>query len=244
MEGLPVGCGGPGSSVIKVFSGVGQLWSLTHPEDGTISPGLKTTVLGTRNHRLFSAQRLAGENRMHNRVHNRGSNFFGRTDSIGFFWGGFPKATCCWEVLSEGLLGKTLVSPVCTHGPGACDWWSTCAAGHSPVEIRLFLTDCVALGRSGFGFLIYGNKGNHGDIITLLQEGNDEGERKKPAVWVGGQWLPKGREERTVERAQGYRSRKLASTEVTVGFYSHASSVMPLSKSLSREDIIPASSRP
>lgn len=92
-------------------------------------------------------------------------------------------------------------------------------------KIRLFLTDCVALGRSGLGFLIYENKGNHGDIITLLQ-GNDEGERKKPAVWVGVQWLPKGREGRTVERVQGYRSRKLASAEVTVGFYSHGSSVM------------------
>lgn len=85
VEGLPVGCGGPGSWVIKVFSRVGQLWSLTHPEDGAISPGLNITVLGTRNRRLFSAQRLAGECR----VHNRGSNFSRRIDSTGLLCSSF-----------------------------------------------------------------------------------------------------------------------------------------------------------
>lgn len=72
-------------------------------------------------------------------------------------------------------------------------------------KTRLFHTDCAALGRSGLGFLIYENKDNHGDTSSVLQEGNDEGERKTLQLgWVV--QLPKGREERTVEKAQGYRT--------------------------------------
>lgn len=51
----------------------------------------------------------------------------------------------------------------------------------------------MALGRSGLGFLISENKDSQGDIIKLLQEGNDEGERKTLQL----EWA--GREERATE---------------------------------------------
>lgn len=63
------------------------------------------------------------------------------------------------------------------------------------------LTDCVALGKSGLGFLISENRDSHGDIIKLLQDGNDEGERK--SLKLG--WAESSQEskERTIDWVQG-----------------------------------------
>lgn len=61
----------------------------------------------------------------------------------------------------------------------------------------------MALGKSGLGFLISENKDSHGDIIKVLQDGNDEGERENLQLgWADSS--QKCKEERTVDWAQGY----------------------------------------
>lgn len=60
----------------------------------------------------------------------------------------------------------------------------------------------MALGKSGCGFLISENKDNHGDIIKVLQDGNDGGGRENLQLgWAGSS--QKSKEERTVDWAQG-----------------------------------------
>lgn len=60
----------------------------------------------------------------------------------------------------------------------------------------------MALGKSGLGFLISENKDSHGDIIKVLQDGNDEGERENLQLgWADSS--QKCKEERTVDWAQG-----------------------------------------
>lgn len=59
----------------------------------------------------------------------------------------------------------------------------------------------MALGKSGLGFLISENKDSHGDIIKLLQDGNDERERKTLQLGYADSFQKS--KERTVDWAQG-----------------------------------------